>query len=60
MKERLKKTLSAPPLKIAVSIILNARVRYFIDAPVLRSLELKVLDRMIVSPGAIRARGETL
>jgi hypothetical protein len=50
VKERLK--------KIAVSIIFAALVRFFIDAPFLRSLELKVLGRMMVSRGIIPARGE--
>ena len=54
------KTLSVPPLKSAVPIVFTARVRFFIDAPFLRSLELKALDRMIVSRGSIPARGETL
>ena len=52
------KTLSVPPLKIAVSIIFTAR--FFIDATFLRFLELKTLDRMIVSRGTIPARDETL
>ena len=60
MKERLKKTLSVPPLEIAVSIIFTALVRFFVDAPFLRSVELKVVDHMIVSRGTMPARGETL
>ena len=47
-------------LKIAVSIICTARVQFFIDAPFLRSLELKALDRMVVSRGTIPAKGEAL
>ena len=60
MKERLKKTLSAPPLEIAASIIFTALVRFFVDTPFLRSVELKVVDHMIVSRETIPARGETL
>jgi CHASE2 domain-containing sensor protein len=52
VKERLKKT--------AVSTIFAALVRFFIDAPFLRSLELKALDRLMVSRGTIPTRGETL
>jgi len=60
VKERLKKTLSVPPLKNAVSIVFTALVRFFIGAPFLRSLEFRALDRTIVSRGAIPARGKTL
>jgi hypothetical protein len=60
VKERLKKTLSVPPLKIAVSIIFTALVRFFIDAPFFRSMELKALDHMIASRGTVPAGGETL
>jgi hypothetical protein len=58
VKERLKKTLAAPHRKIAVSIIFAAPVGFFIDAPFLRSMELKALDRSMVSRGTIPAWGE--
>jgi hypothetical protein len=58
VKERLKKIRSVPHRKIAVSIIFAAPVRFFIDAPFLRPMELKALDRSMVSRGTIPARGE--
>ena len=60
MKERLKKILSVPPLKIAVSIIFIALVLFFVDAPFLRFMEFKALDLRMVSRGTIPASGETL
>jgi len=51
MKERWKKILSVSPLKIAALVILIALVLFFIDAPFLRFMELKVLDLRMVSRG---------
>ncbi|MBU2054053.1 MAG: CHASE2 domain-containing protein, partial [Proteobacteria bacterium] len=60
MKERLKKILSASPLKISFAVILIALVLFFIDAPFLRFMELKALDLRMVSRGVIPAGGETV
>lgn len=60
MKERIKKMLSASPLKIAFAVILIALVLFFVDAPFLRFMELKALDLRMVSRGAIPPGGETV
>jgi len=60
MKERWKKILSVSPLKIAALVILIALVLFFIDAPFLRFMELKVLDLRMVSRGEMPSGGETV
>ena len=60
LKERLKKILSASPLKISFAVILIALVLFFVDAPFLRFMELKALDLRMVSRGVIPPGGETV